>query len=194
MSGLAVLVGIYLLPILLLLGLLGVVYAVVSYNHFVKLGTTVESTWSDVDVQLTKRSNLLPNLVDTVRGYAGHEKGVFQEISALRAQAVKPSSVAEKARIEETLNGMVRNLFAVAENYPALKADVNFQQLQKTLQELENTIESGRRSYNAAVRRYNILLNSFPARLVGRRFGFAPRPFFEFRGGDDERTLPKVEI
>ncbi len=191
--GIAALIGFYLLVIGLVIVLLAGIYAVVTYNRFVHLKTTVESALSDVDVHLTKRYNLIPNLVETVKGYAEHESGVFEEVTALRSRAMQATSLDEKARCDDSLRGLFKSLFAVAENYPALKADANFQQLQKTLQELENSIESGRRYYNAAVREHNILLNSFPANIVGRMFSFIAQPFFE-SAGDQERQTPQVDF
>jgi LemA protein len=183
----------YLLAAGLVVVLLAGIYTVMTYNRFVRLKTTVESALSDVDVHLTKRYNLIPNLVETVKGYAGYESGVFEEVTALRSRALQATSVDEKARCDDSLRDLFKSLFAVAENYPALKADANFQQLQKTLQELENNIESGRRYYNAAVREHNILLKSFPANVVGRVFGLVVQPFFE-SAGEQVRETPRVDL
>lgn len=191
--GILALLGLYLLATLLVLGLLATVYGVVTYNRFVRLLTHVEAAFADVDVLLTKRNNLIPNLIETVQGYAGHESGVFQEVAALRARAMQATSVEEKAQVEDALRGLFKSLFAVAEAYPQLKADANFRQLQLTLQELENGIESGRRTYNAAVREHNILLKSFPANLVGKLLARTPCTFFASRD-DTERQPPKVDF
>ena len=192
-SGILILLVLYLVATALVVAILAFGYGVVTYNRFVRLLTHVEAALSDVDVLLTKRNNLIPNLIETVGGYAGHESGVFKEITALRGKAMTATSVEEKAQYEESLRGLFKSLFAVAESYPALKADANFRQLQQTLQELENGIESGRRSYNASVREHNILLKSFPANLVGKFLGRTPCTFFASKD-DDERQPPKVDF
>jgi len=191
--GILVLLVLYLLATLLVVGLVALGYGVVTYNRFVRLLTHVEAALSDVDVLLTKRNNLIPNLIEAVGGYAGHESGVFKEITALRAKAMQATSVEEKAQHEENLRGLFKSLFAVAESYPGLKADANFRQLQQTLQELENGIEAGRRSYNVRVREHNILLKSFPANLVGNFLGRTPCTFFASKD-EQERQLPKVDF
>lgn len=192
-SGILILLVLYLLATVLVVGLVAVGYGVVTYNRFVRLLTHVEASFSDVDVLLTKRNNLIPNLIETVGGYAGHESGVFKEITALRAKAMQATSIEEKALHEETLRGLFKSLFAVAESYPSLKADANFRQLQQTLQELENGIEAGRRTYNATVREHNILLKSFPANLVGKFLGRTPCTFFASKD-EAVRELPKVDF
>lgn len=192
-SGILILLALYLLATLLVIGLVVVGYGVVTYNRFVRLRTHVEAALSDVDVLLTKRNNLIANLVEAVQGYAGHESGVFREVTELRARAQQAGTVEEKAQIEEGLRGLFKSLFAVAESYPQLKADANFRQLQATLQELENGIETGRRAYNVAVRRHNILLKSFPANLVGKFLGRTPCTFFASKD-DQERQPPQVGL
>lgn len=192
-TGILILLLLYLLATLLVVAILTFGFGVKTYNRFVRLLTHVEAALSDVDVLLTKRNNLIPNLIEAVGGYAGHESGVFQEITALRTRAMAATSVEEKAQHEESLRGLFKSLFAVAESYPALKADANFRQLQETLKELENGIEAGRRNYNAAVREHNILLKSFPANLVGKFLGRTPCAFFASKD-DEERQLPKVDF
>jgi len=191
MSGLITLGLIYLLVVFFIGGSLFVVYAVVTYNRFVRLKTQVESTLSDVDVLLTKRYNLVPNLVETIRGYAGHESGVFEEVTARRSTAMQATTVEEKGRQEGLLGEAFKSLFAVVESYPTLKADANFQQLQNSLQELEAQIEAARRHYNASVREHNILLKSFPANIIGKVFGLSSQVFFESQD-NAERQTPKV--
>lgn len=192
-SGLWLLLLLYLLATLLVVALLAVAGGVYVYNRFVRLATRVEAAFSDVDVLLTKRNNLIPNLVETVQGYAGHESGAFAELAALRSRALQADSVAEKAQIEAGVRGQLQSLFAVAENYPTLKADANFRQLQQALQTLEDGIETARHSYNAAVREYNVLLKSFPANLVARLTKRAPCVFFASRD-DHERQPPRVDL
>jgi LemA protein len=192
-AGLMILLGLYVLATLLVIGILFFAYAIFTYNRFVRLLTHAEAALSDVDVLLTKRNNLIPNLVETVRGYAGHESGVFQEVTALRGKAQQARSVEEKAQTEDALRGLLKSLFAVAESYPQLKADANFRQLQQSIEELEGSIEVARRSYNAAVRDHNILLKSFPANLIGRLLKRTPCAFFASKD-DSERQPPQVEL
>jgi len=192
-SGILILLAFYLLVTLLVIGILVLGFGVLIYNRFVRLLTHVEAAFSDIDVLLTKRNNLIPNLVEAVGGYAGHESTVFQEITTRRARAMQATTVAEKAEHEESLRGLCQSLFAVAESYPQLKADVNFRQLQSSLQEVENGIEAGRRTYNVRVREHNILLKSFPANLVGKFLGRTPCSFFSSKD-EAERQLPKVDF
>ncbi len=167
---------------------------IVLYNKLVRLKNTAKSAWSDIDVQLKKRYDLVPNLVETVKGYAGHEKGVLEQVTEARTTALRAGSPAEKARAENMFTDTLKSLFAVAEAYPDLKASANFQQLQGQLQGLEDNIEYARRYYNAVVRDYNALIESFPANLIAGKFAFTPQEFFELEAPAAERQPVKVSF
>ena len=182
-----------LLIILVILGIL--VIAVVSiYNKLVRLRNTVKSSWSDIDVQCKKRYDLVPNLVETVKGYASHEKTVFEKVTEARSMAMKATTPAEMAKAENMFRDTLKSLFAVAEAYPELKANANFLQLQSELQELESNIESARRYYNAVVRDYNILIESFPSNLIASQFNFKQAELFQLGAPEAERQPVKVSF
>ncbi|MBD3280038.1 LemA family protein [Candidatus Dojkabacteria bacterium] len=172
------------------IGLLG--YLLMLYNSVIRLKVLVEEAWSGIDVQLKKRYDLIPNLVETVKGYAKHEKGTFERVTELRSRAMGTEDPAELAEIEGELRSTLKSLFAVAENYPELKADQNFLNLQNTLQEIETEIESARRYYNGAVRDYNMKIQVFPANLVAGMLGFSVKKFFET--SEAERENVKVSF
>jgi len=169
-------------------------FAVIFYNRMVRMRNMVRASWADIDVQLKKRHDLVPNLHETVRGYAAHEKSIFEKVSEARSAAMGASVPADRAKAENALAGTLRSLFAVAEAYPELKANANFMQLQSQLQELENNIESARRYYNAVVRDLNTVVESFPSNLVASSFGFAQAEFFELESPDVERQPVKVSF
>lgn len=179
---------------LLILFLLVILAGIVIYNRLIKLRNTVKSSWSDIDVQLKKRYDLVPNLVETVKGYAAHERNVFEKVTEARSLAMQASSPAEKAKAEDMLRETLKSLFAVAEAYPELKANANFMQLQSQLQELENNIEYARRYYNAVVRDYNIMIESVPSNLVASMFNFRQEEFFELEAPEVERKPVKVSF
>jgi LemA protein len=168
-------------PILIIVIILGIflVWLWVTYNSLVKSKLRTEEAWSDINVQLKRRYDLIPNLVNTVKGYAAHEKQVFEEVTAARTAAINAGSVAEKAQTENQLQGALKSLFAVAEAYPELKANENFQQLQGELVDTEDKIQASRRFYNGQARDYNIKLHLFPTSLFATMLGFQPRDFFE---------------
>ncbi|WP_027183080.1 LemA family protein [Desulfovibrio inopinatus] len=176
------------LYIVLVLVVLGVIYAVSLYNGLVRKRNIASEAESGIDVQLKRRHDLIPNLVETVKGYAGHEKSVLTDVTMLRAQSMQATGMKEKAGLEAALTRSIGNLFAVAENYPDLKANQNFQQLQTDLTAIENEIQLARRFYNGAVRDYNTAIQSFPAMLVAGSLGFAPREFFELEDKGDRQT------
>ncbi len=181
------------LIILIVLAIL--VFALISiYNKLVRLRNTVKSSWSDIDVQCKKRFDLVPNLVETVKGYAAHEKGVFENVTRARSMAMQATTPAEMAKAENMLRDTLKSLFAVAEAYPDLKANANFLQLQSQLQELENNIESARRYYNAVVRDYNIATESFPSNLIASQFGFKKEELFQLEAPEVERKAVKVSF
>jgi len=164
------------------------------YNKLIRLRNTVKSSWSDIDVQCKKRYDLVPNLVETVKGYASHEKTVFEKVTQARSMAMQAASPAEMAKAENMLRDTLKSLFAVAEAYPELKANANFLQLQSQLQELENNIEYARRYYNAVVRDFNITIESFPSNLVASSFNFKQAEFFELETPEAERKPVKVSF
>jgi len=172
-----------------------VVYAIVAFNRLVRTRQMANEAWSGIDVQLKRRSDLVPNLVEAVKGYAAHERGVLDEVTQLRgaARAVPESNVAARAQAEGALSAALGRLIALSENYPDLKASANFLGLQQQLADLENELQMARRYYNGAVRNLNVLVQSFPSNLVAGLFGFAPRDFFEL---DDagERAAPQVGL
>jgi len=171
-----------------------VLFVVVIYNKLVNLRNTAQSSWSDIDVQLKKRYDLVPNLVETVKGYASHEKAVFEKVTEARSMATQASSPAEKAKTEAMFRDTLKSLFAVAEAYPELKANTNFIQLQSQLKELEDNIESARRYYNAVVRDLNTLVESFPSNVIASSFRFQKEEFFGLEAPDAERKPVKVSF
>ncbi len=165
--------------------------AVVVYNKLVTNKNMVAEGWSGIDVQLKRRADLIPNLIEAVKGYMGHERGVLEKVTELRAQSLKAAGVGDKAKVEGALGAALGNLFAVAENYPDLKASQNFMELQKSLADIEDQIQLARRYYNGAARNYNILIQSFPSNLVASSFRFTPVEYFEIADAAD-RAVPKV--
>lgn len=174
----------------LVLGLIG--FLIALYNGLVKLRVLVEEAWSGIDVQLKRRYDLIPNLVETVKGYAKHEKETFEKIAELRTSAMKTVDVGEKGKLENQLSSTLKTLFAVAENYPELKADANFLDLQKSLQGIEEEIQGARRYYNGTVREFNLKLSVFPNNIVGKFLGFQNKDFFEAE--ESEKANVKVDF
>lgn len=171
-----------------------VLFVVVIYNKLVNLRNTAQSSWSDIDVQLKKRYDLVPNLVETVKGYASHEKAVFEKVTEARSMATQASSPEQKARTEDIFRDTLKSLFAVAEAYPELKANTTFLQLQSQLKGLEDNIESARRYYNAVVRDLNTLIESFPSNVIASSFKFQKQEFFGLEAPDVERKPVKVSF
>ncbi len=163
-----------------------------AYNSLVKLKVAAEGAWSDVDVQLKRRYDLIPNLVETVKGYAAHERGTLEAVIEARSKAQQAVTPAEKAQAEGALAGTLKSLFALAEAYPQLRASENFTQLQGTLEGIEGDVQNARRYYNAVVRDLNTKIAQFPTNLVALTFGFKPREFFEMPA--EERAGPKVSF
>jgi len=155
------------------------VWAVASYNHFVTLINRAKEAWADIDVQLKRRYDLIPNLVNTVKGYAGHEKTAFENVTKARAAAIGAPNLEEKAKAENMLTGALRSVFAVAEAYPDLKANQNFLELQRELSDTENKIQAARRFYNGNVRDLNTGVESFPGNVIANTFRFAKMEFFQ---------------
>ncbi len=171
-----------------------VIAVVIIYNKLVRLRNTVKSSWSDIDVHLKKRYDLVPNLVETVKGYASHEKSVFEKVTEARSVAMRSATPADKAKAENMFTETLKSLFAVAEAYPELKANANFMQLQSQLKELEDNIEYARRYYNAVVRDFNIMIESFPSNIIAGIFGFRQEKFFELGEPEAERKPVKVSF
>lgn len=168
-------------------------YAVSIYNNLVKLKNLVQEAWSSIDVMLKKRYDLIPNLIETVKGYATHERETLDSVTRARVQAMGAKSVEEKEVAEKNLSQAMLNLNAVAEQYPDLKANSNFQQLQLELSNLEGDIEKARRYYNGTVRENNTLVESFPNNIIAGVFHFAKSPFFEL-ANVTEREVPQVKF
>lgn len=169
-----------------------VLYLWMTYNNLVTAQTRVEESWSGIDVQLKRRASLIPNLVETVKGYADHEKSIFENVAAARSALVNASTPQEKAQADNALSGTLKSLFAVAENYPELKANENFQQLQEELADAEDKIAYARQFYNTNVMEYNIKLKTFPSVLVANMFGFKKYEFFE--AAEEEREDVTVDF
>lgn len=178
-------------------------YVVYIYNNFVKLTQRTKEAWADIDVQLKRRYDLIPNLIETVKGYASHEKGVFEEVTEARAKAtqvhvdpanITPEQIQAMAGAEDMLTQSLGKLLAVAEAYPDLKASQNFSELQTELTDTENKIQAARRFYNGNVRDLGIALESFPSNIVGNVFKFENREFFELEEGSAERENVKVNF
>jgi LemA protein len=169
------------------------VYVIYIYNRLVSTRQMSEEAWSGIDVQLKRRADLVPNLIETVKGYAAHERGVFEEVTELRtrAQAVPPGDVEARAKAESALSIGLGRLLAVAENYPDLKASANFLELQQELSKLESEIQMARRYYNGAVRNLNTMVESFPSNFVANQFRFEKREYFEIEEPGD-RAVPQV--
>jgi LemA protein len=161
------------------------------YNQLVQLRVRTDSAWSDIDVQLKRRHDLIPNLVETVKGYAGHEKGTFENIAKYRSLAIEANTPADRAQAENQLTGALKSLLAVAENYPDLKANEEFMQLQASLSQTEESIQNARRYYNAVVRDLNTRIQSFPSNILAGAFGFQQRQFFETAAADREPVAVK---
>lgn len=182
---------------LIILGVIVIagLYGISIYNKLVKNRQMVEEGWSGIDVQLKRRYNLIPNLVEAVKGYMGHEKDLLENVTRMRANAAEHESddPFERGKAESALSGAMMQLFAVMENYPDLKANENVMDLQNSLEEVENEIQMSRRYYNGAVRNNNILVESFPSNLVAGWFKFAKAEFFEIED-PAARQVPKVEF
>jgi LemA protein len=177
-----------LIVVLVLIGLFFLIL-VGMYNSLVQLKVRADSAWSDIDVQLKRRHDLIPNIVETVKGYAAHEKGTFENIAKFRSQAMQATAPADKAQAENQLTGALKSLFAVAENYPELKASEQFTGLQASLNSIEDNIQNARRYYNAVIRDYNTRVQSFPSNIIAGMFGFQPRQFFEVESPEDRQNV-----
>lgn len=169
---------------------LALIWLAFSYNHFVRLVNRAKEAWADIDVQLKRRYDLIPNLVNTVKGYAAHEASAFENVTKARAAAIGATSVEEKGQAENMLTGALRSVFAVAEAYPDLKANQNFLELQRELSDTENKIQASRRFYNTNVRDLNTGIESFPGNIIAGMFNFSKMPFFELSEADGAAKEP----
>lgn len=172
--------------------ILAVLYYIAKRNSIIAARNRVDESWSGIDVQLKRRRDLVPNLVETVKGYAEHEQAVFEKATKARAEAMQASSVADTAKAESKLTGALTELRAVAENYPTLRATENFQQLSRNLSELEDEIAAARRIYNSNVQSYNTDIQQFPGSIIANQGGFTEREFFEIEEAD--RAAPQVSF
>ena len=172
-----------------------VLYAIILYNQLVSKRQMANEGWSGIDVQLKRRTDLIPNLLESVKGYMSHEKDTLREVTELRAkaQAIPDENVAERAKAEGMLSGALGRLLAIAENYPDLKASQNFIDFQDALEDTENKLEMARRYYNGTVRDLNVMVEQFPSNLIAGKFGFTHREFFEIEEAS-ERAVPKVSF
>lgn len=169
-----------------------VLWLVATYNRLITSRNQVEEAWSDIDVQLKRRYDLIPNLIETVKGYAGHEKEVFVKVTEARAAAMKAEGSGDPkaaGEAENMLTGALKTLFAVTENYPELKADQNFAKLQDELSDTENKIQASRRFYNGTVRDFNTKLQVFPTNLIAGMFKFKAREFFEIENEEERKNV-----
>lgn len=169
-----------------------ILFLISTYNGLVKSRNKVKNSWAQIEVQLNRRGDLIPNLIETVKGYAAHESKVFDDVTQARAGLMNANGVQEMANADDTLNQTLKSLFAVAENYPDLKANENFKNLQNQLEETENKISYSRQFYNDTVLMYNNKCETFPSNIFANAFGFKQAEFFKAQEGTE--TVPKVEF
>lgn len=179
--------------VIISLVILTIVYFVYIYNTLIRLRNMVNEAWSGIDVQLQKRHDLIPNIVKVVQGYASHEKNLFESITRLRAQGIEATNVKEQEAAEVGLSKALGSLFVVVENYPELKANQNFLELQRDLSAVENDLQRARRYYNGSVRNYNILIEQFPSMFVAKAANHTQRDFFDIKN-ETERAVPEVNL
>jgi LemA protein len=182
------------LTLWIILGILAIIiiWFIAVFNGIIRLRNRTQEAWSDIDVQLKRRHDLIPNLIETVKGYAAHEKGVFEKVTQARAEAISAKGPADASEKENVLTGALKSVFAVAENYPELKASENFQKLQDELTDTEDKIEAARRFYNGNVRDFNIKIQMFPNSLVAGMTG--SKAFELFQTAEDEKEVPQVKF
>jgi LemA protein len=179
--------------VLIIVGII-LIAAIAMYNGLVRANVRVQEAWSDITVQLKRRYDLIPNLVTTVKGYASHEKEVFEKVTAARSNAMNAQGVAETAQAENQFQAALKSLFAVAEAYPDLKANENFKALQDELVDTEDKIQAARRFYNGAARDLNIKIQSFPTNIFAGMLGFKSREFFELTEAEQAQAAQPVEV
>ena len=181
------------LAAILIVLVLIVIFVVGMYNSLVRLKVTCDNAWADIDVQLKRRYDLIPNLVETVKGYAGHEKGTLEAVINARNRAMTATGPVDKAQAENVLSGALKSLFALSEAYPQLRAVESFTSLQNSLTQIEDAVQNARRYYNAVVRDLNTKIQQFPSSIFANMLGFKPREFFEVTA-PAEREAPKVSF
>lgn len=185
-----------LIPVVIVVALLliGGIYLWATYNALVALKVRVDEAWSDITVQLKRRADVLPNLIDTVKGYAAHEKAVFENVTRARAETLASTAPADAGVAEGHMQQALKSLFAVAEGYPQLQASQNFLQLQQSVVDTEDKIQASRRFYNGGVRELNTKIKVFPNNLFARNLGFSEREFFEVQGGAAIAEPPRIQF
>jgi len=180
------------IPVVLLVGIIAAVWGVSIYNGLVMLKNNIRKSWSNIDVLLKQRSSEIPNLVEAVKGYMKHEKGVLEAVTKARTLSMNAQTMTEKAKADGALTGALKTLFAVAESYPQLRASENFQQLQNRISAIESQIADRREFYNDSVNTYNIKIKQIPATFVARMLGYGSEPFFKV--SEEERADVKVKF
>ena len=173
---------------------IAILWAVIAYNNLIRSKNRAQESWADIDVQLKRRYDLIPNLVETVKGYAAHESGVFESVTKARAAAMGATSLADKGVAENQLAGTLKSLFAVSEAYPDLKANQNFLSLQSELTDTEDKIQAARRFYNGNVRDFNTAIQVFPGSLIAGSFHFSPMEFFQLDAADAAKAPVQVKF
>lgn len=180
----------------ILLGILValILYLIFKYNGFISLKNRANEAWADIEVQLKRRYNLIPNLVNTVKGYATHEASTFQKITEARSKAMQAGTPDEKGKAENMLSGTLKSLFAISEAYPELKANTNFLELQEELSDTENKIQAARRFYNGNIRDFNTSIQMFPGNLLAKSFNFTAMDFFQLEEGSKAENPVNVKF
>lgn len=171
-----------------------ILYLIFKYNGFISLVTRTKEAWADIDVQLKRRFDLIPNLINTVKGYATHESSAFEKVTEARSRAMQATTVAEKGEADNMLTGTLKSLFAISEAYPELKANTNFIELQRELSDTENKIQASRRFYNGNVRDLNTAIDQFPGNIIASIFKFAKMEFFELEQDSKEKEPVAVKF
>jgi LemA protein len=189
MTGVLIVIGVIVVIVVII-----VIAVIATYNGLVRTNVRVDEAWSDITVQLKRRADLIPNLVDSVKGYAAHESGVFEAVTAARAATVSASTPAQASAAEGPMQGALKSLFAVSEAYPQLQASQNFLQLQGELVDTEDKIQASRRFYNGGVRELNTKIKVFPTNIFARRLGFTARDFFEVADPTTIADAPRVQF
>lgn len=182
--------------VLIGIAVVAIIWWFVAYNTLVRLKHAIEALWSNITTLLKRRYDLIPNLVETVKGYASHEAGTLEKVIQARTSAMNASTVAEQAGAENMLAGTLKSLFAVAEQYPDLKANTNFLDLQSQLRETEDAIQIARQNYNQSVMQYNVSVESFPSQYVAQQYGFMKREYFELNEEENKvvQNAPEVKF
>lgn len=182
------------MTIILIAAVIIIAWFVFTYNGFIKGKNQFTEAWADIEVQMKRRYDLIPNLVNTVKGYATHESTAFEKVTTARSQAMQAGSLEDHAKAEGELTGALKSLFAISEAYPDLKANTNFLALQNELSDTENKIQAARRFYNGTVRDFNTSLQVFPSNVIGKMFGFKNADFFDLADGDAAQQPVEVKF